>query len=94
MRKHARIPGMKAKRSFHVPRCSVHGTPTQKNDSGVWVCLTCADEWLEREVQRLTHGRSQGGVELPAGVADERIEAPSFRGLVPNRAQRRAMGVR
>jgi hypothetical protein len=81
------VPGTAATESFAVPLCSVHRTKTLRNDQGEWYCPTCADA----VVAEIIHSRlkkSVGGVELPAGVRDER-RVPSFRDVYPNRRARR-----
>ncbi len=63
----------------------------QKDDTGKWVCLACADEWLSEYVHNKVGGKSIGGIELPVGTRDERRKPPSFKDLIPNRATRRAL---
>lgn len=80
---------MAATQSFAIPLCSIHKIAAIRNDSGQWVCATCADEWLKEFVDSKTGDKSKGGVKLPWGVKDERKKTPSFRDLTPNRAARR-----
>lgn len=95
MAKKHKIPGMRAER-IAPPLCSIHRTPTQKNDAGEWYCRSCFEEWAKAHLKIKGHGKSLGGLELPAGVQDERltetIDGMQF--VLPNRRQRRAMGVR
>lgn len=80
-----------AGKSYAIPTCSRGHGQMQKDDEGAWFCLTCADEWLERERDARVGRKSIGGVVLPTGVRDERRVTPSFRDLMPNRRMRRAM---
>lgn len=74
---------MTGRRSFVIPRCSIHLCQAVKTADG-WVCPTCMDEWMQKE-----GGQTEGGVELPDHVRDERLV--SFAQILPNRRARRAV---
>ena len=76
------MPGMRAASSARIPRCSVHRTSMVRDGRKGWVCPTCFTEWLNKDQT------SRGGVELPAGVQDERL---TFERILPNRRARRAV---
>jgi len=84
---------MRATKSHVIPICSTCESQCQRDDQGDWFCVKCADDWLGRFIESKTQGKSVGGVELPAGISDERREGrqESFRDLIPNRRARRLM---
>lgn len=88
----SRVPATAATQSFAAPICSYHVTDEfmQRDPGGKWVCMKCADEWLEAHVEAKLRHKTQGGVLLPVGVKDERRVTPSFRDAYPNRRARRA----
>jgi hypothetical protein len=82
-----KVPGTKGK-SYKIPLCSIHKTPTIRGDDERWFCPTCFDEHLRVRLQ--SNEKSVGGVELPAGVADPRKQQASLTDVLPNHAARRA----
>lgn len=89
----SRVPGMKAGRSHRRPVCSVDPAHVViRDEDGRWVCRTCAVEFIQTFMDdAVEHAhKSEGGVELPIGVKDERIEPVNVTPFTPNRRQRRA----
>lgn len=90
----SRVPGMKAGRSHRRPVCSVDPAhKVQRDPDGKWLCMDCFVGFANSVTQskaEMAH-KSVGGVELPGGVKDDRIEVPDVRPFMPNRAQRRRM---
>jgi len=87
-----RVPGMKAGRSHRRPVCSADPLhKVQRDEDGKWVCIDCFIEYANSVTQSkadMAH-KSQGGVELPGGVKDDRVKVPDVTPFLPNRAQRR-----
>lgn len=81
-----------AYKSFAIPTCRVHRTNKHMRrdpETNKWFCLECADEFLKVELSRRRR-ESLGGIVLPSGVEDPRVERASFKDVYPNRAARRA----
>ena len=94
MSKRAKVPGLPAQRSYKIPLCRIHGIKARKNDAGHWYCPECFETFAAAYLEGQIRGHSAGGVDLPVGVEDDRIEIPKVTPLQPNRAMRRAMGIR
>ena len=82
-------------RSNRRPVCSVEATHTVVRDAdGQWVCRNCATDFIQTFMRDAAEfaGKSEGGVELPSGVKDDRVtESINVAPYMPNRAQRRRM---
>lgn len=86
----SRIPGIAAKQIHRKPKCARDPSHSVMRDTeGAWVCIDCANVWLEAHVEGKLSDKSVGGVELPAGVRDDRRVKPRFQDALPNRAARR-----
>lgn len=92
MSRRSRVPATLAKTSYQVPVCSACKTSenVQRDPTGRWVCIKCADDWLNEYAESRLRGKSMGGVVLPSGVSDKRRQTKSFKEVFPNRRARRA----
>lgn len=86
---------MKAGRSYRRPVCSVdHSHTVQHDENNQWVCIDCANDYIREVINAKVEDlrKSEGGVELPEGVKDERMTIDArYQDSVPNRAARRRM---
>ena len=66
----------------------------QRDETGKWVCVDCANDFIREVLQSKIDAaaKSEGGIELPEGVRDERMTITTrYQDSIPNRAARRRL---